>query len=179
VDFGEGERFDIASNGAVTRHEAEPKGFYRFDLVRDGTAWRLAGAPEFRHVSARRFVTVRVGELGSEDPTADLERRLAQARDAGFASADAFVRIVGVIGAADRGRVTASAARVLLDDAYDVRVALEVAEGMLVRDPRFAERMSELNALERFLETREDWAGDRDALLTLGRELIAEVLSEK
>lgn len=176
VDFGEGERFDVAANGKVTQRPSEPKGFYRFDLVRDGAAWRLAEAPEFREVAARRFVTVRIGRLDSDDPAADLSKRLAQARDAGFQSADAFVRIVGEIDASERGRVTAASARALLEDAYDVRVALDMTEGTLVRDPRFAERMSELDALERFLETREDWAADRNELLRLGRELVAEVL---
>ena len=176
VDFGEGERFDVAGDGAVTKHASEPKGFYRLDLVRDGGHWRLAGAPEFREVSARRFVTVRIGRLESGDPTADLERRLTHAREAGFESSDAFVRVVAEIDASDRGRVASSSARALLDDAYDVRVALEVTERALVRDPRFADRMSELDALKRFLETREDWATDRDELYRLGRELIAEVL---
>lgn len=176
VDFGEGERFNVAANGSVTRREPEPKGFYRFDLIPDGDAWRLAAAPQFREVAARRFVTVRIGKVSSNDPAADLEARLARARDAGFESADAFVRVIGVVDASERGRITANGARALLHDAYDVRVALEVTEEALVRDPRFAERMSELDALERFLEAREEWAADRDELRRLGRELIAQVL---
>ena len=36
--------------------------------------------------------------------------------------------------------------------------------------------MSETQALDRYIETREDWADDADELRRLGRELIAEVL---
>ncbi len=176
VDFGEGERFDVARDGAVTRREAETKGFYRFDLASDGGAWSLAGPPEFRPVEARRFVTVRVGGLHSDDPAADLKRQLGHARSNGFDASDAFVRVLGSIDATDRGRVTSATARMLLGEAYDVRVALDVSDDPVVRDPRFAKRMSELDALQRFLETREDWAADRDDLLRLGRELVAEVL---
>ena len=175
VDFGEGDEF-VVTNRAVTHKRADPKGLFRFDLVHDAGSWRLAGAPEFRPVDARRFITLRMGRLGAEDPMADLERYIVRARDAGFDAHDAFVCLAGTIDAADRRRVTSSAARSLLEEAYDVRLALDVADHAVVRDPRFAERMSELEALERYVETRDDWADDRDELLRLGRELVSEVI---
>jgi DNA repair protein SbcD/Mre11 len=176
VDFGEGDRIGVPADGAIERREAEPKGFFRVDLVCDDGGWRLAEVPEFRTVAARRFVTLRVGELDAKDPAGDLERRLSRAREGAVDLADAFVRIVGTVDAVDRSRVTAASARSLVPDAYEVRLVLDTREATMVRDPRFATRMTELEALEHYLSEREDWAADRDDLLRLGRELVAEVL---
>jgi hypothetical protein len=174
VDFGDGETVDLSNS--VTRREAEPKGFFRADLVSDGGRWRLAGAPAFRGVNARRFVTLRVGELAAGDPVRHLEERLEKARSTGVDLADAFVRVVGSVDAPDRARVTASVARALIAGAYEVLLVLEAREASVARDPRFAIRMSEIEALEQYVGSREDWAADRDELLRLGRELVDEVL---
>ncbi len=176
VDFGEGERIDAPASTSVSTREAEPKGFLRFDLVSEGGLWRLAAVPEFREVSARRFVTIRLGALDANDPAPDIEERFRSVRSAVGGFDGAFVRVMASIEAADRGRVTASSLRILLPEAYDVRLTLETQESALVRDPRFAQRMSEIDALERYVGSRADWAEDRDELLRLGRELAAEVL---
>ncbi len=177
VDFGEGERVDVSRDGRINTREAEPKGFYRFDLVRDGISWRLDGDPEFRSVAARRFMTIRSGELDIDDPVADLERRIGATRREGVELTDVIVRLVASIGASDRARVTMATARALVPEAYDVRLALETHEGPIVRDPRFATRMTEVEALERYVETKEEWTEDRGELIRLGRELVAEVLA--
>jgi exonuclease SbcD len=174
VDFGEGDRVDVSST-SVKRLEAEPKGFYRFDLDADGT---LSEKPVFRPVGARTFVTLRVGSLSVTDPLGDLERRLRAARHAGVPLRDAFVKINGRTATADRQRITRSAVRTLVPEAYDTRIALESHDDQASeRDPRFAEPMSEYDALLKFVETRDDWAGERDELLRLGRALIDEVLA--
>jgi exonuclease SbcD len=178
IDFGEGERTDVAPNGSITRTEAEPKGFFRFDLVEDNGSWQLADAPGFREVHARPFVTLRVGDLGAEDPIDDLEERIRAARKADIRFDDAFVKIMGRTVSADRQRVTRGSVRAFIPEAYDVRVALDaVDEQSPARDPRFAVPMSEYEALTKYLETRDDWSDDRDELMRLGRELIDEVLS--
>ena len=164
VDFGEGERLDVSKDGKVTTRDAEQKGFFRFDLVPDGTSWRLGAEPEFRPVAARRFVTIRMGELDTDDPVADLERRLTATRRESGELTDAIVRVGASLGAPDRARVTIATARALVPEAYDVRLALETHEGPIVRDPRFATRMTEVEALESYIETKEDWAEDRDEL---------------
>lgn len=174
VDYGEGERIDIAADGATRVREAEAKGFFRFDLT-EADGWSLAGPPGFRTVNARRFVTVRVGKLDTADPCADLARRVDVVRAQGIDLGDAYVRITGSVASTERARVTNTFARSLLPTAYDVRLVLETVERDLVRDPRFANAMSEVEALDRYLESREDWADDRDELRRLGRELIAEV----
>jgi len=174
VDFGEGERVDVTANG-VTRHEADPKGFFRFDLTTDG---RLAREPAFREVRARPFVTLGVGTLGRDDPLADLQAHLHSVREAGVPLLDAFVKITGRTAASERQRITRSAVRTLVPEAYDARIVLESDdEQAAMRDPRFAEPMSEYDALLKFAETREDWTAERDEILRLGRELIDEVLA--
>jgi exonuclease SbcD len=173
VDFGEGDRIVVPREGKIERRAADDKGFYRVDLA----GRELSGPPDFRVVNARGFLSLRVGELATSDPMADLEGRLARVRSDGIELDDAFVRIVGSVEATDRGRVLASSVRALVPEAYDVRLALESLDGSAVRDPRFATRMTEIEALERYASTREDWAEDRDELVRLGRELISEVLA--
>ena len=104
----------------------------------------------------------------------DLGRRIGRARE----SVDldgAFVRVAITLDGADRARVPTNAVRDLLPGAYDVRVSIDSPERTGVRDPRFAKRMSETLALESYVATRDDWADDREAILELGRALIAEV----
>jgi exonuclease SbcD len=174
MDFGEGEKVDVSRDGRVTRNPAEAKGFYRVDL--DATGWALARAPEFVEVAARRYVTMRLGDLDAERPTEDIASRVAHARDGGVVFDDAFVRVNGSVEISDRARVSSAAVRDAIGDAYDVVLALETRSSTLVRDPRFAQRMSETQALDRYIETRVDWADDADELRRVGRELIAEAL---
>ncbi len=175
IDYGEGERVDVAATGVTAIREAEPKGFYRFDL---DASWQLAEEPRFEEIAARRFITLRLGELAVADPMDDLTKRVDLARAGGVAFDDAFVRVKAALAAPDRARVSASAVRSLFGEAYDVRLVLEVSTPGAVRDPRFAARMSESEALDRFLETRDDWVDDRDELRRLGRELMAEVTAK-
>lgn len=175
VDFGEGDVVEVSANGSVSHRAADPKGYYRFDL--GGPSWTLADEPSFREVGARRFVTIRLGPLGTDAPLDDIARRIALVRTEGVDLADAFVRISATIAGTDRGRVDPGAVRDLVGDAYDVSVALETSSTTTVRDPRFAHRMSEIEALDRYIETKDEWRDDADELKRLGRELIAEVLS--
>lgn len=176
VDFGEGERITIPAEGGIERRDAEAKGFFRADLVREDDTWRLAAPPEFRTVCARKFVTLRVGDLDARDPVGDIRHRVGRLRETEVDLDGAFVRMVGAIESTDRARVSSSDARALIPEAYDVRLALDALEGTMVRDPRFASRMTELEALQSYLESREEWAADRDELMRLGRELVGEVL---
>jgi exonuclease SbcD len=174
IDFGEGERIDVGADKITARSEAEPKGFYRFDLAAD-EGWQLAGEPRFHTIDARRFITLRLGELATSDPLDDVSGRIAVARADGITFDDAFVRITASLAAPDRARVSLASVRAVIAEAYDVRLAVDAPSSTLVRDPRFAERMSENEALASFLQTRDDWAEDREALQQLGRELTAEV----
>jgi DNA repair protein SbcD/Mre11 len=177
IDFGEGERVVVPLGGAVQRREADEKGFFRFDLARDA-GWSLTTPPEFRAVRARSFVTVEADDLRDDDPAADLGERIDRARTNDVSFDDAIVRVRATIAPTDRARITPALARDLVPEAYDVRLALSVIESDLVRDPRFAERMTEIEALDKYLETRDDWADDHDELRRLGRELVHEVLVE-
>lgn len=179
VDFGEGAVVDVGAGGEVrVARRADEKGFYLFDLVEEGGGWRLAAEPRFHPVGARSFVTARVGRVEGDDPTGAIRERLERARASGVDLEGAFVKVVCEVDAADRARLRRRELREAVPEAYDLRLALEtVTEEVVVRDPRFAQRMGELEALERYLETREEWSDDAGALLELGRELIAEVSS--
>jgi DNA repair protein SbcD/Mre11 len=175
VDFSEGEVVDVSATGSVKRKEAERKGFYVARLATGDNGWRLADPPEFRAVNARGFVTLRLGELTGDDPLEEVHRRIDAARAAGVELDDAFVRITATIDATDRQRLPVGAIRDLIEEAYVVRVALDTLDPPTTRDPRFAKQMSEIEALDRFLETRVAWASEKDELARLGRELIVEV----
>jgi len=176
VDHGEGSRLTVTSDGRIDAKEAEAKGFYRFDLVQQSDGWILAESPEFRPVAARNFYTVRMPDLDRHDPFADLGRRIEYVR-AGHRTTGAFVHIIATLERSDRGRVPLGAARELIPDAYDVRLSLESPERGDRRDPRFARRMSEVEALTSYIEARDDWEDDRTELTALGRALIDEVTS--
>ena len=171
IDFGEGDRITVGESGVTNTRVADPKGYYLFDLVDDG-GWRLASEPTFGEVHARRFITIDLGQVDAKAPMDDIVRRLAYVQ---HECVDAFVRVHAKLDSADRGRVNVAAVRALFPDSYEVSFALETSSAAQVRDPRFARRMSEIEALDRFLETRDDWADDRDELTRLGRELIAEI----
>lgn len=176
VDFGEGAVVDVEADGdPKPARTADEKGFYLLDLVPGEEGWRLAEEPRFRPVRARPFVTVRVGRVESSEPNRTITDRVERVRRSGVDLSGAFVKVACAVDAADRVRVRRREVREAVPEAYDVRIAVEtVTEEIAVRDPRFARRMGEVEALERYLETREDWAEDREALLELGRELIAE-----
>jgi DNA repair protein SbcD/Mre11 len=174
MDAGEGDRFEVDGERVVTKRTAEPKGFYRFDL--EPTTWGLRDVPVFVEVAARRFVTLDLGDIAHDDPAADIASRINVARAGGVDLTDAFVRVVGALPAPDRGRVNATGVRDLIPEAYEVALALETRTPARVRDPRFATRMTEVEALDRYLETKDEWSDDADELRRLGRELIGEVL---
>ncbi len=175
VDFSEGESVDVSATGSVRRKEADPKGFYIARFATGDKGWRLTGPPEFRAVNARGFVTLRLGELASDDPLDEVHQRIDAVRRDGVELDDAFVRITATIDATDRPRLPPGAIRGLIEEAYVVRVVLETLDPPSTRDPRFAKQMSEIEALDRYLETRTDWEAEKDELARLGRELIAEV----
>ena len=178
IDFSEGEVAVVGANAAVERRQREAKGFYRFDLVQRGDRWTLDGAPAFREVSARPFITLRIEMDATGDPTAEVIGRIEAARSAGCTFESAFVKVAVTLDASDRGRLRHRDIRDAVAEAYDCRVAVTAADdAVAVRDPRFAERMGEEEALERYLETRQDWAPDREELSRLGRALIREVLA--
>lgn len=176
VDFSEGEKVTV-SGARVERSKAESKGFVRVDLRLDDGRWTLDAEPRFQTVDARRFVTVRVGELGSDDPQGDLAAKIDAARAAGVEFDDAFVRVTGTVDPSDRARLGPRTLRALVTEAYDAQLVLGAAAPERVRDPRFAKPMGEADALAAYVGSREDWADDADALVRLGRELIAETLA--
>jgi exonuclease SbcD len=175
VDYGEGARIEVSREGRVRTKPAEPKGFYRFDLVEESGRWVLGGEPEFRTVDARDFVTAKIPDVDHADPMADVAARIGAVREQ-MSVDGAFVHVVATLDRSDRGRVPIGAVRELLPEAYDVRLSLDSPEHADRRDPRFANRMSEVEALSSYIEGRDDWAEDRAELLALGRALIAEVV---
>lgn len=176
VDFGEGEVVRVDASRALRRARAEDKGFYRFDLA-PGEPWRIAGPPEFRTVNARGFVTIRVEAPPPADPNDCVLAAIGSAREAGCNIAGAFVRLVATVDATDRPRLNHPRLKDALRDAYDVSIVAQSSEDSLhVRDPRFGKRMSELDALERYVQSKSEWAGDKDAILAAGRALVDEVL---
>ncbi|HVE91252.1 MAG TPA: exonuclease subunit SbcD [Actinomycetota bacterium] len=175
VDFGEGEVVHVEATRVRTR-AGEDKGFYLFDLAPAGGGWVLDGEPRFHAVAARRFLTLHTDARAAQDPTAHALEAVARAQAAGAATAGAFVKIVVRVEAEDRVRLSQRALRDAVADAYDVRVVADSPpDSSRLRDPRFAVRMTESEALEQFVSARDDWADDAGELLRLGRRLIEEV----
>ncbi|MCA1831443.1 MAG: exonuclease SbcCD subunit D [Actinomycetota bacterium] len=155
VDFGE---------------EGEEKGFF----VADFEHGSLTAEPQFIPVAARSFVTVKA-KVDSQDPTGSVVAAIEKATVSG-----AVVRVQVEAPRHLYEEVDQQRVRLALEPAYDARVqAIYPDESSpTVRDPRFAEAMSEARALEEFVRGDPALVMDADELLRLGNEIISEVLAQ-
>jgi exonuclease SbcD len=160
----------VAYSGSLDRvdfgEEKEEKGFYVVDFDGEG---RLAGAPLFRPVAARRFLTIRTEPYG-DDPTAEVVSAVERAD-----LADAVVRVY-VAASRDRYAVLDKArVRRALGAAYEGIILPSYPEDQMeVRDARFAAEMTYQQALTEY--ARSEYGKDADEVIRLGAEVIEEVL---
>jgi DNA repair protein SbcD/Mre11 len=160
----------VAYSGSLDRvdfgEQSEDKGFYVLDYGADG---RLARAPEFRSVAARRFLTIRT-EPYCEDPTPEV---VAAIERAGID--DAVVRVY-VAATRDRYAILDKPrARQALGAAYEGIILPSYPDEQIeVRDARFAAEMTYQQALTEY--ARSEYGKDADEVIRLGAEVIEEVL---
>lgn len=168
-EFTGGDTF-AAYSGSLDRvdfgEEKEEKGFYVLDYDGDG---RLAAAPLFHPVAARRFLTIRTEPYG-DDPTLEVVAAVERADIAG-----AVVRVY-VAATRDRYAVLDKIrVRQALAPAYEANVWPSYPEEEReVRDARFAAEMTYQQALTEYAKS--EYGKDADEVVRLGAEVIEEVV---
>jgi exonuclease SbcD len=164
VYAGSLERFDFGD-------EDEDKGFYVVDVEMTGKEKRVAY--EFHKVNARRFVTITVDvDVEDADPTSIVLKAITQQH---AAIENAVVRVHICLPAALEASVREVEINKALKAAYYAVVAKEVRQEARLRLGELtSQRLSPIEALKRYLETKKVRDERQKVLLEYGEKLIWE-----
>ena len=171
-DLNRGAQPPVVYAGSIERidfgEEREDKGFVWAQVEKGHTVFT------FVPVAARRFVTLRL-DARNGDPVELLDRELA-AHDIN----DAVVRVIVTMDAEHTGPLDERRLRDRLGSAYLVAGIIrdEVRGPVRTRDSGLTETLGPLQALERYLETRPEYAERREALVERTRLLLQEMQEE-
>ena len=171
-DLNRGAQPPVVYAGSIERidfgEEREDKGFVWAQVEKGHTVFT------FVPVAARRFVTLRL-DARNGDPVELLDRELA-AHDIN----DAIVRVIVTMDAEHTRPLDERRLRDRLGSAYLVAGIIrdEVRGPVRTRDSGLTETLGPLQALERYLETRPEYAERREALVERTRLLLQEMQEE-
>ena len=171
-DLNRGAQPPVVYAGSIERidfgEEKEDKGFVWAQVEKGHTAFT------FVPVAARRFVTLRL-DGRSGDPVELLDRELT-AHDID----EAIVRVIVTLDAEHTGPLDERRLRDRLRAAYLVTGIIrdEVRGPARTRDSGLTETLGALQALERYLETRPEYAERREALVERARQMLQEMQEE-
>ena len=171
-DLNRGAQPPVVYAGSIERidfgEEREDKGFVWAQVEKGHTMFT------FVPVAARRFVTLRL-DGRSGDPVELLDKELA-AHDIN----DAIVRVIVTMDAEHAGHLDERRLRDRLRSAYLVTGIIrdEVRGPARTRDSGLTETLGPLQALERYLETRPEYAERREALVERTRQMLQEMQEE-
>ena len=171
-DLNRGKQPPVVYAGSIERidfgEEREDKGFVWAQVEKGHTTYTFVPVP------ARRFVTLRL-DARNGDPVQLLEEELA-AHDI----EDAIVRVIVTIPAEHTAPLDERRMRERLRSAYLVAgiVRDEVRGPARTRDSGLTETLAPLQAVERYLQSRPEYAERRQALLERTRLLLQEMQEE-
>lgn len=171
-DLNRGQQPPVVYAGSIERidfgEEKEDKGFVWAQVEKGRTAFTFVPVP------ARRFVTLRL-DARDGDPLELLENELA-----GTDIEDAIVRVIVTVAAEDDTPLDERRLRERLRSAYLVTgiVRDEVRGAARTRDSGLTETLGPLQAVERYLQSRPEYADRREALLERTQALLQEMRQE-
>ena len=168
-DLNSGQQPPVVYAGSIERidfgEEKEDKGFVWAQIEKGHTAFT------FMPVPARRFVTLRL-DARDGNPVELLENELAM-----HDIEDAIVRVVVTVTGEDNTALDERRLRDRLRSAYLVAgiVRDEVSSPVRTRDSGLTETLGPLQAVERYLQSRPEYADRRLALLQHTQALLQEM----
>ncbi|MDE0207291.1 MAG: exonuclease subunit SbcD, partial [Candidatus Tectomicrobia bacterium] len=171
-DLNRGQQPPVVYAGSIERidfgEEKEDKGFVWAQVEKSRTAFTFVPVP------ARRFVTLRL-DARDGDPLELLGNELA-----GTDIEDAIVRVIVTVAAEDDTPLDERRLRDRLRAAYLVAgiVRDEVRGAARTRDSGLTETLGPLQAVERYLQSRPEYADRREALLERTQALLQEMRQE-
>jgi len=163
----------VAYPGSLTAidfsDEGEEKGFYVIELDATRTRGERLLSSHFHQVKVRPFVTIAVN-ADAENPTAVVLRALARKE-----TNDAIVRVQIKVPASREAMIQESEIRKALRDAHFVTITKDVEREHRIRlSQRPAERMTPLETLKAYLESKKTSPDRTKVLLEYGEKLVRE-----
>jgi exonuclease SbcD len=155
--------------------EAEDdKGFYLVEIEPDKEAGKRAVSFDFHQVVGRRFLTINVDiEPADAEPTLTVLKAIAEEQDK---AKDAIVRLSISLSAEGEGQLRDNDIRHALRQAYYFTIAKDIKREARLRLGKWtAEKISPIDALKTYLQSRKDVSPERaKLLLEYGERLIQE-----
>jgi len=156
VDFGE---------------ENDEKGFYVVDILPAADRGKRQVSFEFHPVNARRFLTVNVAlDAEESNPTAAVLTAIAGQKDK---ARDAIVRLNISLPSSLEGQLRNNEIRDALKETHNFTIAAEIQRETRLRlGSRSAEEITPLEALKKYLESKEVSPERQKLLMEYGEKLI-------
>jgi exonuclease SbcD len=150
--------------------EGEEKGFYVIELYAAGSQGERLLSYRLHQVRVRPFVTIAVN-ADAENPTAVVLRALARKK-----TDDAIVRVQIKVPASREAMIQEAEIRKALRDAHFVIITKDVEREHRIRlSQRPAERMTPLETLKAYLESKKTSPERTKVLLEYGERLVREL----
>ena len=154
--------------------EEDDKGFYLVEIDPDEETGKRQVSIDFHQITGRRFLTVNINiEPQDIDPTATVLKTIAEQQDR---IKDAIVRLQISLTAECQGQLRDNDIRNAIKNAHYFTITKDIQRETRLRLGKWtAEELTPVEALKKYLETREDLSRERARLLLeYGEKLIEE-----
>lgn len=170
-DLNAGDSPPVVYSGSIERidftEEKEKKGFVSGEITETGTGWKCTY--QFRETPARRFITVDLGEIGTDGIGAPVTERLSTADTEG-----AVVRVRYEVGSPG-AEIDEKEIRSAFGDAQTLKIErLFSKPKKAMRQTELSRTMSVLDALDKYIQSKPELKKIGDDMKARAEKLIRE-----
>ncbi len=170
-DLNQGDSPPVVYSGSIERidfsEEKEKKGFVSGEITETGTGWKCVY--QFRETPARRFVTVDLGEIGSDERVIPIRDRFSPADTEG-----AVVRVRYEVGSPG-AEVDEKEIRSAFDKAQTLKIERVFSKPKkTMRQTELSKTMSVLDALDKYIQSKPELKKIGDEMKARAEKLIRE-----